>query len=148
MVELPLSGDVTQAFNPVQWWGQQTGFININTSRTDNPAMVASYGRQLGRIVDALDVLVSRLPATDQTAGERDALLAFSRMAREIAAVKGGPPALTLSQVDALIDDVCDLARTDPGLHREVVHRITAGLAGPPVPGRTASEPAAGPTTA
>jgi hypothetical protein len=152
MADFPLSGDVTQAFNPFQWWGQQNGFININTSRTDNPAMerriveqVASYGRQLGRIVDALDVLVSRVPDTDLTPAERDALRAFSRMAREIDTVKGRPPAVTLSQVDALIDDVRDLARTDPDLHREVVDRITAALG---AAGHTTSVPAGGPATA
>jgi|1186.fasta_scaffold77915_2 hypothetical protein len=137
MFELPLSGDVTQSFNPFQWWGQQAGFININTTRTDNPALerriveqVASYGRQLGRIVDALDVLVSRYDDTDHSAAERDALREFTRMARAIDAVKDGPPAVTLSRVDALIDEVRDLARTDPGLHREVVNRIATALGG------------------
>jgi hypothetical protein len=154
MCSLPLSGDVTQAFNPFQWWGQQAGFININNTRTDDPAMerriveqVASYGRQLGRIVDALDVLVARQPDTDLSAAERDALRAFTKMAREIDAAKGGPQPVTLARVDALIDGVRDLARTDPELHREVVDRITAALPATAA-GHTTSAPADEPATA
>jgi hypothetical protein len=150
MGESPLSGDVTQAFNPVNWWGQQAGFININTSRTSNPAMerriveqVASYGRQLGRIVDALDVLVARTSTADQTACERDALRAFSQLAAALRAVKGDPPGLTLSRLDALLGEVSDLARTDPALHRAAVRRINASLAADAA--RTAIGPASSP---
>lgn len=154
MVEFPLSGDVTQAINPFTWWingGQQAGFININASRTDDPALerrivrdVASYGRQLGRIIEALDVLVARQPTEALTAAEQDALRAFTRLAGEIAAIKDRSP-LTLSRVDAMIADVRQLERTDPDLHRELVARITGAL-GPE--GRTASGPEPGPAPA
>ena len=49
--------------------GSQFGLININLGQSSNPTVeeevltdVASYGRQLGRISDALAVLLARLP--------------------------------------------------------------------------------------
>ena len=60
----PLSGDVAQSFGT--WWikslSAQTGFINVNNLQSGNPQVeqriiqeVASYGRQLGWIMEALD---------------------------------------------------------------------------------------------
>ena len=67
--KLPLSGDVTQTINP--WTllfdpiGSQVGLINVNLGTSSAPAAeaqilsdVASYGKQLGRIGDALVVLL------------------------------------------------------------------------------------------
>lgn len=97
---LPLSGGVDQVF---KLWvslfksvGSQFGLININLGRSSNPAVeqevlsdVASYGRQLGRIEDALAVLLARLPPTAElTAKERDALADFRQMFNNIADVK------------------------------------------------------------
>jgi hypothetical protein len=64
----PLSGDVSQWINP-SWWlgsfGQQLGFININEVSSGDPRVerhvvedVASYGRQLGWISEALEAVV------------------------------------------------------------------------------------------
>jgi hypothetical protein len=137
---LPLSGDVSQAINPFTWWirgSQQTGFININTSRTDNPELerrivedVASYGRQLGRIIDALDVLVAHLPADGRTPDEQDALRAFTDLAGRIATVKEqeSPTRLTLANVDRLINDVRSLKRRDQALYEELSARIRAAF--------------------
>jgi hypothetical protein len=68
-VQLPLSGNVTQTFFP----------LTINLGRSANSATerdalsVASYGRQLGRIEDALIVLLRHvklegLPPDDEKA--------------------------------------------------------------------------------
>ena len=67
--KLPLSGDVTQTINPVSMFfnpvGSQIGLININLGTSSEPKIenqvlsdVASYGKQLGRIGDALVVLL------------------------------------------------------------------------------------------
>jgi len=66
----------------------QTGFININNVRAGDPEVerriiedVASYGRQLGRMMEALDVVIGQLrlgECTDLTADERHALQDFS----------------------------------------------------------------------
>jgi hypothetical protein len=113
--------------------GQQAGFININATHTADPEMerrivenVASYGSQLGRIVEALDVVVSRVSTDNLTAGEQDALRAFSGLADRIAAVKDGDgrAELTLARLDRLIEDVQALERTDSGAHQQMVRRI------------------------
>ncbi|MDX6644716.1 MAG: hypothetical protein QOK40_443, partial [Miltoncostaeaceae bacterium] len=81
----PLSGDVTQAINPWSWWlgslSQQTGFININAVESGNPALerriieeVASYGRQLGWIIEAMEVLIERAGTDGLDVVERGAL--------------------------------------------------------------------------
>ncbi|MBS8261703.1 hypothetical protein DYI23_15860 [Roseibium polysiphoniae] len=98
---LPLSGDVTQAINPwfdmFKAFGSQFGLININLGRSPAPEIeqkvlqeVGSYGRQLGRMGDALNVLVEKLEPKlgDLTKEERLALDAFRVMQAEIDQIK------------------------------------------------------------
>ncbi|MGL4287691.1 MAG: hypothetical protein ACRCVA_15195 [Phreatobacter sp.] len=84
-----------QAINPWAFYqqGAQFGFININLGQTPHPEVeqavldeVGSYGRQLGRIGDALEVLLDhlKLDGLDQT--EQDAL---SILRGQLAAVRG-----------------------------------------------------------
>src|SRR5262249_29698042 len=86
---LPLSGDVTQTINPWTWMtrlaGTQLG-ITINLGKSSEPASerlipdeVGSYGRQVGRIGDAMRVLIkkARDPAYQFTA---DDLKAFDHL--------------------------------------------------------------------
>jgi len=84
-VQLPLSGDVTQAINPWSWTfgsaSSQVGLVNINLGRSTDPELeqevldeVGSYGKQLGRIGDALAMLSRHLNLDELEAGERDAL--------------------------------------------------------------------------
>ncbi|HEY1507085.1 MAG TPA: hypothetical protein VGF92_22480 [Stellaceae bacterium] len=105
---LPLSGNVTQSilpwnriFNPT---GGQFGLVNIALGQSSNPAVeeevlsdVASYGRQLGRIEDALLVLLTHFrPERALTAEEEQAAIALKDMVGQIAAVKakhGAAPA-------------------------------------------------------
>ncbi len=97
---LPLSGNVTQSILPWNWifnpTGGQFGLVNISLGQSSNPAVeeevlsdVASYGKQLGRIEDALLLLVSRV---EQAGGlsddEKKAFAALKDMTDEIAAVK------------------------------------------------------------
>ena len=97
---LPLSGNVTQSINPWTWFfnpvGSQVGLVNIELGQSSNPAIeeevlsdVASYGKQLGRIEDALLVLFAHFrPERPLTANEDAAIAALKAMAEEIAAVK------------------------------------------------------------
>lgn len=85
----PLSGAVTQMFDFMNSWfrsiGGQFGLVNITIGSTANPETekrilegVGTYGRQLGRIGDALRVLVDqseeKRPLTPE---EKKALRAF-----------------------------------------------------------------------
>ena len=98
-VSLPLSGTVTQAFAP---WVN----ITVNVGQSSNPsaekdALTAwSYGRQLGRITDALVVLLRHFePKRDLDPAERQAIADLRSMVNEIANVKDkhrAKPALRL----------------------------------------------------
>jgi hypothetical protein len=97
---LPLSGNVTQSINPWTWFfnpvGSQIGLVNIDLGQSSNPAVeqevltdVASYGKQLGRIEDALVVLFAHFrPERALTAAEEAAVGAFRTIVADIAAVK------------------------------------------------------------
>ncbi|PNU03570.1 hypothetical protein [Novosphingobium guangzhouense] len=72
-----------QAINPWNWTfeGSQVGLINVNIGATKYPETeraildeVGSYGRQLGRIGDALEVLIGHFDAQALSEAERDAL--------------------------------------------------------------------------
>ncbi len=101
---LPLSGNVTQSINPWTWFfnpvGSQVGLVNIELGQSSNPAIeeevlsdVASYGKQLGRIEDALLVLLAHFrPDRPLTADEDAAIAALKAMAEQIAAVKAKNP--------------------------------------------------------
>jgi hypothetical protein len=96
---LPLSGAVNQSILPWRWAfdlsGSQLSLFSINLGRSSAPEMekqildeVGSYGRQLGRIGEALEVLVKRLPRDQLSASEAAAIEDFSAQMREIAQVK------------------------------------------------------------
>ncbi len=96
--KLPLSGDVVQSINPFTAFmtGGQFGLININLGQSSEPKVeadvlsdVATYGKQLGRIGDALIVLLAHFhPRTPLTADETKAIDALKKMLADIADVK------------------------------------------------------------
>jgi hypothetical protein len=102
----PLSGDVSQWINPTWWMGsfaQQLGFININETSSADPqleqrivAEVASYGRQLGWISEALETVITCV----RHAGLTDKLT--------------GSEQLALERLDRLVDDVRRVKTTTP----------------------------------
>jgi hypothetical protein len=97
--KLPLSGDVVQAINPWNWFVRvgagQFGLVNINLGRSSDPALeqrildeVGSYGRQLGRIGDALQVLLDHVQVERLNDKEREAIEDFRRQMAEVARLK------------------------------------------------------------
>lgn len=98
--KLPLSGDVSQMINPWTAWfsafGSQIGLININLGQSSAPEVereildeVGSYGKQLGRIGDALAVLLRHFnPDRPLDADEEKAIRALKAMLDEIADIK------------------------------------------------------------
>jgi hypothetical protein len=98
--KLPLSGDVVQSINPFTAWmspvGSQFGLININLGQSSEPKVeeevlsdVGTYGRQLGRIGDALVVLLAHFrPAEPLTAEETEAIKELKEMLDGIAKIK------------------------------------------------------------
>ena len=86
-IRLPLSGNVDQTINPWTWFFRgitQFGLININLGQSSDPDLeqsvlneVGSYGRQIGQISDALDVLLRHVPLENLSKHERGALTDF-----------------------------------------------------------------------
>ena len=72
-----------QSINPWTFYqqGAQLGFINIDLGQTSNPETeqaildkVGSYGKQLGHIGDALEVLLNHVKLEELTQAEQDAI--------------------------------------------------------------------------
>jgi hypothetical protein len=134
----PLGGDVTQWIRTswIKSLSDQTGFININNVRAGDPELerriiedVASYGRQLGRMMEALDVVIGHLrlgERTDLTADERHALQDFSDLVRQVQALKGAtsPPRLTAAELDRVLDDLQALKHQDPAAFQRIAARL------------------------
>lgn len=97
---LPLSGNVTQSINPWTWLfspvGSQVGLINIELGQSTQPQVeedvltdVASYGKQLGRIEDALLVLLDHFaPARPLSDHESQAIADLRELIAKIAPIK------------------------------------------------------------
>ena len=95
---LPLSGNVTQTINPWTWSfnGSQFALVNIELGQSSNPPVeeevltdLASYGKQIGRIADALLVLIDHFPAPDRlTPQEVKAFAALKSLTDGVAKVK------------------------------------------------------------
>src|SRR6516162_7733369 len=101
-LNFPLSGAVNQAFDFMNSWfravGSQVGLVNITVGSTANPEAekeiledVGTYGRQLGRLGDALRVVIDHLEQAGQLklpADKRKALVAFSYQMDKIDDIK------------------------------------------------------------
>jgi hypothetical protein len=143
----PFGGNVDQAIRT--WWfpwsdflnsitGQeQIGLINIiNEQQAGNVekeerivAGVASYGKQLGRINDALNVLISRMDISqiddsDLHQDERRALEDFSKMFKEIAAAKGESVAPTEQDLDRFLGEIRDLKGRDSETYQNMLRKM------------------------
>lgn len=102
--KLPLSGDVAQTINPWTVFfnptGNQFGLINVTLGQSSNPKVeeevlsdVASYGMQLGKIGDAMAVLLEHFrPVRPLTAVEEGAMTALREMLARIDKVKARHP--------------------------------------------------------
>jgi hypothetical protein len=86
-----------QAINPWSFYNQgaQLGFVNINLGQTPHPEIeqklldeVGSYGLQLGRIGDALEVLIDHVKVDGLNRDEADALAILKGQLAEVRRVK------------------------------------------------------------
>lgn len=93
-----------QSINPwtLNFQGARLGFINIDLGATPRPEVehqildeVGSYGRQIGRIGDALDVLLRHVRLDDLSAAEQDVIDILKGQLAEVRAIKARVPAQT-----------------------------------------------------
>ncbi len=131
----PLSGDVSQAIDTslLHAIGDQLGFININTTRSGDSQLeqriteeVASYGRQLGWIIDALDVLIRNGRPVDVTPDDASALDQLTTLRAEVEAAK---ERTARERIDRVVADIRTL-RQDPDANREELRRLREALDG------------------
>jgi hypothetical protein len=97
-IRAPFSGNVDQTINPWTWFFRgvtQFGLININLGKSSDPDLeqsvldeVGSYGRQIGQISDALDVLLRHIPLENLNKHERDALTDFRLQLEQVNRLK------------------------------------------------------------
>ncbi len=113
----------------------QIGFININMTESSDPGMerqivenVAGYGKQLGRVIEALDALFAHTATSGWSAVQKKALSDFLELANDIAAVKGDYIAPTAENVDRFIDGIRHLKETDEKQYGEVLERLRKEL--------------------
>jgi hypothetical protein len=128
----PLSGDVVQDLVEPSLVRGQLGFLNINATRAGDPALeqrivtdVASYGRQLGRLFDAVGVLARHQERGDLTVEDQRALDRLQELAEQIAAAKTRAAA---EGIDRILADVRAL-RADPEGNRDALRRLREALA-------------------
>src|SRR5436305_14921023 len=95
----PFSGGVAQNILPWNWFanfvGNKFSWFTVNLGRSSAPDVeaeildeVGSYGRQLGRIGEVVEVLVNKLPRDNLTEHDRAAVEDVSAQVREIKRVK------------------------------------------------------------
>ena len=96
--KLPLSGDVVQSIYPSFFspTGGQFGLVNITVGQSSAPEVekdvlsdVASYGKQIGQIADALLTVIEHLEAhPENVLADDKAIIAFKDMMHAVATVK------------------------------------------------------------
>ena len=138
----PFSGDVTQAINPWQWWGEQWGnnsasLINITNYKSEEPATeaaiiqdVAGYGMQLGKIVGALEAVVEHLPANSLNKNQKEAVKEFKEMADKIDETKKQRRLQKVCQgsVEQLITNLKILKEENKEEYNEIAKKLKAVL--------------------
>jgi hypothetical protein len=95
LFKLPLSGDVSQWINPSTAWfsGNQ---ISVNLGESSSPdteaeilRRVGTYGLQLGKVTEAMTVLLKHMPKNaNLSSEEHEAIEEFKKMADQIADIK------------------------------------------------------------
>jgi len=145
LVALPLSGAVriAQTWQSLFKGMSQVGLINvIQQMGTDEPELERkivtegfSYGRQLGRIVDALEVVVSHAKEMGLekvlTGEQSTALHEFSKMAAKIDSLKVGDLPLSEKGLDDFVRRMRVLKTSDSaafGAVRDQVNRLQKQL--------------------
>jgi hypothetical protein len=112
-------------------------FVSLNSgdAQVENHVLrkAGSYGKQLGRILDVLDVLVARLPAEGLAPAERRAVDTFRELSRRVDAAVADyrgprPTTPTLDEVDRLLSGLADLKRSDAAAHRSLLDHLRRGL--------------------
>jgi hypothetical protein len=122
-----------RAFNPQFFFGS-----NIEDTEIEQHVLnqVGSYGLQLGRIIDMLDVLAARIPETELTSRERVIMERFRSLSYDVdhavANYRGEDLArqgITRRDINDMISELRDLERSNPSIYRQYVQQLRDALA-------------------
>jgi hypothetical protein len=117
-----------QAINP--GW---SSVVNINSNNSAAPeterAVLTkySYGRQLGRLIDVVELLVKDLEERQPDRSKAESVAKFRALENDIAEVKNCAAA---RRVDRIVADVEALSRSDDAEFRELKERLRKVLGG------------------
>jgi hypothetical protein len=143
----PWSGDVNQWIRTLWFpWSdflnsttgeKQVGLVNVmvdemesgNAEREQKIVTgVASYGKQLDRINDALNTVIalmlSQADVSKLKQDDRRALENFSQMFKEIAAAKGERIAPTEADLANFLEDIRDLKGREPQAYKNMLKKL------------------------
>ena len=118
--------NVAQSILP-GWFSIVTNITEQNSSAPDTEREIVaaqSYGRQLGRVMDALAVLIADLPKEKQ---EATAFEEFSKIRREIEDIKAQAAARRL---DHIAVDLATLKETKPEEYERIAATLREALKG------------------
>jgi hypothetical protein len=114
-------------------------FISYNSqdNAVENAVLreAGSYGFQLARILDALQVLTARCPQDTLTADERQALARFQTLCGQVEGVvrqyrPKSASGMSLADVDRFVTGMRDLKEHDPQAYQEAQARVRKVLDG------------------
>jgi hypothetical protein len=131
--------DTIGSYNPVTSWLSgamgQIGFININNTSSGDPDMeksiigeVAGYGRQLGWITEALQVVCKHPDHTKWGPDERRAVENFNRMADQIEAHKRKDQPVTTEAFDQFLIAIRDLKEQNQAFYEQLLQFLHKSL--------------------
>jgi hypothetical protein len=109
------------------WFGIVTNITEQNSSAPDTEREIVaaqSYGRQLGRVMDALAVVIADLPKEQQDA---PAFEEFAKLRREIDDIKAQAAARHLERIAA---DLATLKATKPEEYERLAATLRKALEG------------------
>lgn len=119
----------TRFFNPQFFITYNSGDAAIENHVLSR---AGSYGKQLGTMLDALDVLVRHLPLDDLTTTERRTVDEFTALRERVEDAKrefrGGEDKRSSIDIDRLLADLARLRRTDPDAYAAAVERLRASV--------------------
>ncbi|MCB0209608.1 MAG: hypothetical protein KDJ52_09770 [Anaerolineae bacterium] len=131
--------EIMQNINPLALWWQnatgQIGLVNINYKNSANPTLekeiveeTASYGRQLGRINDVVEILLQRIPDDSLSEPQRTSKKSFEKMRADIALVKAQHNSLPAKSVKSFIDALEQLKQDDHPAYEQVKAQLMTAL--------------------
>jgi hypothetical protein len=110
------------AFSPTVYFGSNVQDAPVEQHVLDQ---VGSYGYQLNRIIDVLQVLVKEGGFKGKTPHDKDVIEQFSKLATSAdAAAKGFRGEATAASVQNLIQGLRRLRDSDPGLYDDLVKKL------------------------